>query len=80
MLARENLKYTTKSNGNIYIEYGIITILVVSFFVLSLNLVAGVVEEKFLHDFYSGKKLANQIGGGSLLFLVIAYILGFLLH
>lgn len=30
--------------------------------------------------FYSGKKLANQIGGGSLLFLVIAYILGFLLH
>jgi hypothetical protein len=30
--------------------------------------------------FTSGKKLALQIGGGGALFLIIAYILGFLLH
>jgi len=30
--------------------------------------------------FYSGKKLANQIGGGATLFLIAAYILGLLLH
>lgn len=30
--------------------------------------------------FVHSKKLANQIGGGLAVFLVIAYILGFLLH
>lgn len=57
------MKYTTNSNGNIYIEYGIITLLVVSFFVLSLNLVAGVVQEKLLNDFYSGKKIKLTLSG-----------------
>lgn len=57
------MNYTTKSNGNIYVEYGIITILVISFFVLSLNLVAGVVKEKFINDFYSGKKIKLTLSG-----------------
>ena len=30
--------------------------------------------------FAHSKKLANQIGGGLVIFLIIAYILGFLLH
>lgn len=57
------MNYTSKSQGNIYIEYGIITVLVISFFVLSLNLVADVIKEKFVHDFYSGKKIKFTLTG-----------------